>query len=223
MADKTVLRGAAFGVAVDAKTHVDFMHRHHAIHRFDRTMTFLAGDARPDMRLVHELDEVRQRIDAVPANFEWRLMFIRPRLRDRLNPAQQAVAMASDAARNRRDAGGSRASGVLVAVLAGNLVNARVDAVTEGDRLLDIVARRPGALGKADHAGRSEKEQQRDRNQDAIHRSHWILTRIWRLPRLSPVVRWPPLPSWRRTNGRITNIRVWLPQAQLIIGPSIFP
>src|SRR5712692_5176560 len=108
MADKTVLRGTTLGVTVDAKAHVDFMHRHDPIHRFDRSVALLTGDARPDMRLVHEFYEIREGIDPIPANLERRLMLIGPGLGDGLDTAEQAAAMTTDAARDRWHSRGRR-------------------------------------------------------------------------------------------------------------------
>ncbi len=59
MTDKTFLGGAALNVTINAEAHVDFVDRHDAIHGFDRSMAFLARNARPDMRFVYELDEIR--------------------------------------------------------------------------------------------------------------------------------------------------------------------
>src|SRR5262249_55726626 len=102
MADKAILGGAAFDMAIQAETHVDFMNRHHAVHRFHGSMPFLASASRPDMRLVHELDEIRQGVNPIPANLERWLMIIGPRPRNRLNPAEQRTPMASYASLDRR-------------------------------------------------------------------------------------------------------------------------
>src|SRR5437870_4838819 len=138
MADKTVLRGAALSVTIDAKAHVDFVHRHHPIHRLDRTVALLASNARPDMGFMHEFHEVGQGIDPIPANLERWLMVIGPRLRDRLDSAEQSAAVTADTARHRRHPGGGRPAGVLMAVLAGNLVDAGMDAMAEWNGLLDV-------------------------------------------------------------------------------------
>src|SRR5260370_20311190 len=68
--------GAAFGVAIDAKAHVDFYCGHDSIHRFDRAVTVLTLDAGMDMRVVREADEVGHRVDAVPLDFERRVSVV---------------------------------------------------------------------------------------------------------------------------------------------------
>ncbi len=101
MADKTFLGGAAFDVAIDAETHVDFVDRHNAIHSFDRSMAFLARNTSPNMRFVYELDKIGQRINSIPSNLEGRLMVIGPRPRNRLKSAEQGAAMAADTSLDR--------------------------------------------------------------------------------------------------------------------------
>jgi hypothetical protein len=94
--------GAAFGVAIDAKAHVDFYSWLDSIHRFDRAVTVLALDAGVDMRVMREADEVGHRVDAVPLDFERRFGLVGPRTGDRLDSAvRNPVAMASDASRDR--------------------------------------------------------------------------------------------------------------------------
>src|SRR5712692_8184224 len=172
MADKTVLRGATLGVTIETEAHVDFMHRHHAIHRLDRTVAFLAGDACPDMWFVHEFYEIGQRVNAIPPNFEGRLMVIGPRLSDRLDSAEQATAMTTDAACYRRYSGGGRSASIFMAILAGNLVDAGVHSMAERDGLLDVRTRRPGTLRKRHRRRTAEKQEQGHRDQDAVHGSH---------------------------------------------------
>ena len=174
MADKTVLRCAALGVAVDAEAHVDFMHWDNPVHRFDGSVALLTSDSCPDMGFVHEFDKIGKRIDPIPANLEGRLMIIRPRLGDRLDPAQQAAAVASDASRNWRHSGGRRTPGVLVTVLTRNFIDTGVHPMAEWNRLLDAGSWRPRALRKG-HGDRSaKKEHQGHRNQDAVHRSQGL-------------------------------------------------
>jgi hypothetical protein len=103
MADKTFLGCTALNVAIDAETHVDFVYRHDAVHGFDRTMTFLASNTSPYMRLVDELHEVRQRIDPIPANLEWRLLVVGPSPSYWLNPAEQRTPVASNATLHGRN------------------------------------------------------------------------------------------------------------------------
>src|SRR6516162_7101291 len=96
MADETVLGAAALDVAIQAETHVDLIHGHDTVHGFDRSMAFLASNTGPDVRLVHELNEIGQSVDPIPANFEWWLMIVGPGLCSWLNPTEQSTAVASD-------------------------------------------------------------------------------------------------------------------------------
>src|SRR5260370_15305167 len=73
MTSDAVERGFALGVAIDAKVHVDFIDGHDAIHRLDRSVTALALDSGVDMRVMREANEVGQRVNAVPLDFERRL------------------------------------------------------------------------------------------------------------------------------------------------------
>src|SRR5579875_599322 len=170
VADKAVLGGAALFVTAEAETHVDFVYRLDAIHRFDRTVAFLAGYAGPDMRLMSEFDKVGQRIDPIPANLERRLRMIRPWPCNRLQAADQSVPMASDASLYGWHARGLRAPRVLMAVLAGNFVHARMDAMAERDGLLDILTRRPRPLRKGKHGQAAHKRRQGDGDQYPVHR-----------------------------------------------------
>jgi hypothetical protein len=147
-------------MTLDAKAHVDFVHRHDAIHRLNVTVTFLALHAGGDMRLMREAHEVRQRVNAIPLDLEWRLGVIGPWSGDRLDATHDRRAVASDASRYRWNTGALRTSRILVAVLTGNLIDAGVDAMTERDRLFDIGARSPWALGKSERA--ESEDQQRD-------------------------------------------------------------
>jgi hypothetical protein len=146
MTDRAIGRDFALGVAVDAKTHVDFVNRNHAIHRLHIAVTLLTSDSGIDVRFMREANEIRQRVHAVPSNLEWRLLFVSPRARDRLNSAHQTGAMTSYASRDGRGAGGLRASGILVTVLTGNFVDAGMNAMTKRNRLFDVVTRCPRAL-----------------------------------------------------------------------------
>ena len=101
MTDKTFLGGAALDVAIDAETHVDFVNRHNTIHRFHRSMAFLARNTSPNMGFVYKLDKIGQRINSIPSNLEGWLMVIGPRPRNRLNSSKQSAAMASDTSLNR--------------------------------------------------------------------------------------------------------------------------
>src|SRR5271163_4334598 len=133
MADVTVLRRPAFGVAGDTEPHVDLMHRLNPFHRLDRAMAGLASDAGVDMWPMGKAHEVGQRIDPVPANFEIGLRGIGPRTGHRQQPAVLLAAMASHAALHRGHTRARRAPRVLMAILAGDLVDPGVDAMAEGD------------------------------------------------------------------------------------------
>src|SRR5581483_1627005 len=168
MADVAVLGGSALGVAVDAEAHVDLVHRLHSIHRLHQAVTGLAGQPGVDMRAMGETHEIGQGIDPVPANLKRRLGIVGPRPSYRQQAASLLAAVASHAALDGRRARGLRAPRVLMAVLAGDLVDAGVDAVAERDRLVDVVARRPRPLGKSDHAEPADEHQQRQREQGAV-------------------------------------------------------
>jgi hypothetical protein len=159
MAHCAIERGFAFGMTLDAKAHVDFMHGHNAIHRLNVAVTFLALDAGGDMRLMRKAHEIRQRVDAIPSNLERRPRIIGPWARDLLDATDQGGAVASYASRDRRRTRSLRTPRILMTVLTGNLVDAGVDAMTERDRLFDIGARRPWALRKRQ---RAESEDQQD-------------------------------------------------------------
>src|SRR5260370_19188107 len=87
MTSDAVERGFALGVAIDAKVHVDFIDGHDAIHRLDRSVTALALDSGVDMRVMREANEVGQRVNAVPLNFERRLRVVGPGARDLVDSA----------------------------------------------------------------------------------------------------------------------------------------
>src|SRR5215469_1501086 len=165
MADKTFLGGAALDVTINAETHVDFVDRHNSIHSFDRSMAFLAGNAGPDMRLVHELHEIRQRVYPIPANLERRLMSVGPSLSNRLNPAEQSTAVASDTSLYRRGARRRRLPRILVAILARDFIDTCMHTMTKRDRLFDIGTRRPRPLRKGDRGNSAHKQEQRYRDQ----------------------------------------------------------
>jgi hypothetical protein len=157
MTDRAIGRHFALRVTVDAETHVDFVNRNHAVHRLHIAMTFLARDPGIDVRLMREANEVRERVHPVPSDLEGRLLLFGPWTRDGLNPAHQAGAMTSDTSRDRRCAGGLRSSCILMTVLAGNFVDAGVDAMTKRNRLFDIAARRPWPL--RERQGRESEDQ----------------------------------------------------------------
>src|SRR5579884_3630236 len=167
--DKAVLGGAAFFMAREAEAHVDFVHRLDPVHLLDRTMTLLAGDPGPDMRLMREAYEVGQRVHPVPADLKGRLRVVGPGPCHRLEPAGQRVALASHAALHRRHARGLRTARILVAVLARDLVDPGVDAMAERDGLLDVLARSPRPLREGKHRQTAEKRRQGDGYQYPVH------------------------------------------------------
>src|SRR5271168_2682103 len=123
-------------VTVHAEAHVDFMHRHDAIHRLHRSVTALAFDPGMNMGTMREAHEVRQRVHAIPLDLERRRRVVRPRPRHRRDSAAgNAVAMTSYASRDRRNPRLGRSARVGMAILTWNLVHAGVDAMAEWDRL----------------------------------------------------------------------------------------
>jgi hypothetical protein len=84
VANKAFLGCAALAMAIEAEAHIDFVDRFHTIHRLNRSMAFLARDARPDVWFMGKADEIGQGVDSVPADFERRLLMIRPWTLDRL-------------------------------------------------------------------------------------------------------------------------------------------
>jgi hypothetical protein len=180
MTSNAIEGGAALGMTIDAKAHVDFHDWHDAIHRLDRAVTALALDAGVDMRPMREADEVGQRVHAVPLNFERRLRVIGPSTRHRLDSAAgNSVAVASDASCDRWNARLRRPARVSMAVLTWNLVDPGVDSMTERDRLNDICARRPWPLRERNGGAAEHEQKQGKRKHYAIHAHH-------RSPRLRP-------------------------------------
>src|SRR5277367_3038953 len=119
-------------VTVHAEAHVDFMHRHDAIHRLYRPVAALAFDSRMNMRPMGEAHEVGQRVHAIPLDLERRRRGVRPRPRNRRDSATcYPVAMTSDAPRHRRNPGLRRSARIGVTVLAGNLVHPGVYSMAE--------------------------------------------------------------------------------------------
>lgn len=103
MADKAFLGATAFNMAIDAETHVDFVYRHHTVHRFNRPMTLLASNSCPYVRLVDELNEIRQSVDPIPTNLERWLLVVGPSPSNRRNPSEQRAPVASDTALDGRN------------------------------------------------------------------------------------------------------------------------
>src|ERR1700689_1938200 len=119
-------------VTVHAEAHVDFMHRHDAIHRLHRPVTTLAFDTRMNMRPMGEAHEVGQRVHAIPLDLECGGRVVGPRPGPRPDStARGSVAVASDAPRDRRDSRFGGPARVCVAVLAGNFVHAGMHSMAE--------------------------------------------------------------------------------------------
>jgi len=170
MTADAVERGFALGVAIDAKAHVDFINGHDAIHGLDRSVTALALDSGVDMRVMREADEVGQRVNPVPVDFERRLRVVGPWTGDWLDSTfGDSVAVASDASRDRWNARLRRPRRVRMAVLTWNLVDPGMDAMTERDRLNDVGTRRPRPLGERDHSAPENEQEQGKRKHSAIH------------------------------------------------------
>ena len=152
MTADAVERRFSLRVTVDAKAHVDFMHRHNSIHRLTPAVTTLAFDAGVDMRPMGKAHEIGQRVHAVPLDLERRLA-CRPstaaspagfhRRRSRCRGIRR-IARPAGSPRSRR------AARVCMTVLAGNFVDSGMHAMAERYRLYDVVARRPRPLGKSD-------------------------------------------------------------------------
>src|SRR5712672_3335048 len=170
MTADAVQRGFALGMAIDAKAHVDFINRHDAIHRLDRSVTALALDSGVDMRVMREADEVGERVHAVPLDFERRLRVVGPWTSDWLDSTfGDSVAVASNASRDRGNARLRRSRRVGMAVLTWDLVDPGVDAMTERDRLNGVCTRRPWPFGERDHSAPEDEQEQGKRKHYAIH------------------------------------------------------
>ncbi len=141
-----VERRFALRVTFHAEAHVDFLDRHDSIHSFDRPVTLLTRNAGMNVRAMRESYEVRQRVNAVPSNLERRLLMVAPSPRDRIDSTGNPAAVASNASLNRRHTRSFGAPGVLVTILAGNFVDAGVDAMAERNWLDHVGAWGPGAL-----------------------------------------------------------------------------
>ena len=157
-------------VTLHAKTHVDFMHRHDTIHRLHRPVTSLAFYPRVYMRPMREAHEVGQRVHAIPLDLERSRRVVRPRPSHRLDAAAgYSVAVASHAPRDRWNSGFGRSARIGMAVLAGDLVHAGMDAMAEWDRLDDIRTRRPGPLRQRDRSSAEDEHRDSKQQQYPVH------------------------------------------------------
>ena len=115
-----------------------------------------------------EAHEIGQRVDPVPANFEIGLRGIGPGTRHRHNPPIFWLPWHP----TQRCTGGTpeveRTPRILVAILAGNLVDPGVNAMAEGDRLLNVVARSPRPLRESDHGHPAREHHQASVSNSAV-------------------------------------------------------
>jgi hypothetical protein len=146
MTGDTIQSRLSLRVTFHAKAHVDFYDRHDSIHSLHRSVAVLTGDGRVNVRAMGEPHEVGQGVNAIPADFEGRLAVIGPGTGDGLDAAGSSTPVASHATRYRRHPRTVGSSRVLVTVLAGNLVYARVDPMTEWNRLDHVGTRQPRPL-----------------------------------------------------------------------------
>jgi hypothetical protein len=156
-------------MTIHAEAHVYLINWHYPIHRLHRPVASLAFQTGGDMWAMGEFHEVRQLIDAIPLDLERWLLMVVPRSRHRLNPAELSAPVASDAPLHRRHARVLRSAGVLVTVLARDLVHARMDAVAERNRLDYVGPRQPGAFGEKYHADAKRQKHGREGQDYAIH------------------------------------------------------
>jgi hypothetical protein len=156
-------------MTLDAKAHVDFLNRHHSIHVLNIAVALLALDTGVNMRAMRKFHEIGQRINPVPSNLERRLSMIVPRPRDRLDSAHDAAAVASYASLDRRDAGVLGAAGVLMAVLARNLVDPCVNPMAERYWLDHVHPGQPRTLGESDHGHACDEQDGRQGEEYPVH------------------------------------------------------
>jgi hypothetical protein len=169
MTGDTIQRRLSLRVTFHAEAHVDFYDRHDSIHSLHRSVTVLTSDARVDVRAMREPHEIRQGINAVPANFEGRLAVVVPGTGDRLDAAGGATPVASDAAGDRRNARVFGSPRVLVTVLTGNFIYAGVDPMAEWNRLDHVGAWQPGPLRKRDDADSAEQQEGGQGQDSPVH------------------------------------------------------
>ena len=119
-----------------------------------------------------EVDEVRQGVNALPGDLPRELSRVAPRLGHRgeaaLPPTHLHVA--AKAPPDGRNAGGLGSPRVLVAVLARDVIHARVHPMAEGNRLHHVGARRPRVLGEAGDDRSREQQRNDDWQDESVHR-----------------------------------------------------
>ncbi len=131
-------------VASDTIRHVcKFERRYDFAHRLNFTMAFLAGDVFHDVRLMIEIDEVREHIHLCPPN---RHLLI-PCLADLLNLGfrRSNKLMTSHAGLHRRNHRSFSSACTAVAILAAHLIVPRVNLMAERDRLTRLQFLLPAA------------------------------------------------------------------------------
>ncbi len=146
----------SFRVTIDAPWHPQRRNTGNTVHRFDRTVTFLAFKTGPDMSLMREVNEVgnivhldpRNRLAILPVGGELQYFRSITNARYRL--------MTPNAFANAGNAGDRRSVGIDVTVLARNFVVRGMHRVTEFDRLYrtavrEIFAVYPCAYEQSDH------------------------------------------------------------------------
>ena len=171
MADGTV--GARFFrvVTVETKAHVDFVGGNHAIHLLDRSMAALTFNSGPNVRLMRETYEIRERIDSCPMNLERLLDVYRPRRRHRLQSSSDGsgIAVTAHASLNWWNTRRLRTPSILMAVLAGYFLEPRVNSMAKRNGLDDVIARGPRTLRErdshdADSNARCGKDEEKSRH-----------------------------------------------------------
>jgi hypothetical protein len=107
--------------------------RRYLTHRLKFAVTFLAWNILQNVGLMIEIDEIRENIDFRPSDG----LFLIPRFADFLHfgPSRGNELVATDAGLDRRNHRRSSSPRPAVAILAAHLILARMDFVTECDRL----------------------------------------------------------------------------------------
>ena len=127
----TAMFHVSFRVAVDTPGHSHRCNTGNTVHRFDRTVAFLAGEARFDMSLVCEVNEVGDVVHFYPGD-GLTILPVSGQLQDlRAFAYGRYELVTTHALANARDAGNGRLVRIDVAVLARNLVVRCMHFVTE--------------------------------------------------------------------------------------------
>ena len=129
--------GIIVPMASDAIRHIrEFERRCNFAHGLNFTVTFLAGNVFHDVRLVIEIDKVRQHVYFCPPD---RRLLV-PRFADLLNlrPRRSDELMTTHACLNRGNHRGFASARPAVTILAAHLIIPSMDLVAEGDRLAGL-------------------------------------------------------------------------------------